>query len=226
MFGASPDEKAYFAPFAAFLACLALGAAVAHLFEGHAAWPLTAPRYWVDPLQTVVSGGLLAWGWRRYRLRFPTHPLLGVAAGVLVLGLWIAPRWLGAAPRLEGFEPGFFGSGAAYWPNLLVRFARLVIVVPLAEEIFWRGFLARYLVQPDFLSVPVGTFTRFSFLVTTIGFGLEHDLPDWPAAFVTGVLYNLVAWRSRSLSTCVLAHAVTNLLLGLYVLRTHEWGYW
>ncbi len=54
----------------------------------------------------------------------------------------------------------------------------------------------------------------------------EHSRPDWPAALVTGALLNLVAYRTRSLGACVLAHAVANLLLGLYVLRTGQWGFW
>ena len=50
-------------------------------------------------------------------------------------------------------------------------------------------------------------------------------MADWPAAILTGALYNLVAYRTRSLSSCVLAHAVTNALLGAYVLHTRQWGF-
>ena len=49
---------------------------------------------------------------------------------------------------------------------------------------------------------------------------------DWPAAALTGALYNFVAYRTRSLSACVLAHALTNALLGLWILRTGQWGFW
>ena len=48
----------------------------------------------------------------------------------------------------------------------------------------------------------------------------------WPAALVTGFLYNVVAVRTRSLPACVAAHAVTNALLGGYVMYTHQWGFW
>jgi CAAX prenyl protease-like protein len=65
-----------------------------------------------------------------------------------------------------------------------------------------------------------------SFGAVTIGFMLVHSTADWPAAAVTGALYNLVAYRTKSLSACVLAHAVTNLLLGLWIMATRQWGFW
>ena len=103
---------------------------------------------------------------------------------------------------------------------------RLVIIVPLVEEIFWRGFLLRWLIDSDFLKVPVGTFQWKSFGVVSLLFMLEHTPPDWPAALLTGALFNLVAIHTRSLSSCVLVHAVTNLGLGLYVLQTGKTGFW
>jgi len=53
-----------------------------------------------------------------------------------------------------------------------------------------------------------------------VAFALSHSRPDWIAAFVVGVLYNVVAYRSRSLALCILAHATTNLLLGLWIIQT------
>ena len=119
-----------------------------------------------------------------------------------------------------------FRSTAAYWSTVLLRFARLVVVVPLVEEIFWRGFLLRYFINEKFDTVPIGTFSWLSFAVVTSGFAFIHNRADWPAAVITGALYNLVAYRTRSLASCVLAHAVTNLLLGLWIMNTHQWGFW
>jgi CAAX prenyl protease-like protein len=148
--------------------------------------------------------------------------------GVLALLVWIAPQqWLGSPGRWDGFDPRFFGS--AGWPfalNLALRLLRLVVVVPLLEEIFWRGFLLRYLIDEDFTAVPIGSFSWMSFSVVTAGFCLEHSFADWPAALLTGALYNVVAYRTRSLSSCVLVHAVTNALLGAWVLQTGQWGFW
>jgi len=228
MFGADPKEKANLAPFLAFFVVLGLGTAAAHFGDGRAFWAFSQPRYWVFPLQTLVCSLFLFRGWPYYELRAPRRPLFTIGIGVLALLIWIAPQeWLGASRRMDGFNPDFFGANG--WPhavNLGLRLVRLVVVVPLLEEIFWRGFLLRYLINEDFSKVPMGAFSWRSFSIVTAGFCLEHSFPDWPAAILTGALYNLVAYRTKSLSSCVLVHAVTNALLGFYVLRTGQWGFW
>ena len=70
------------------------------------------------------------------------------------------------------------------------------------------------------------TFTWKSFLITSVAFCFEHQPADWPAALLTGALFNLVAYRTKSLAACVLTHAVTNLALAIYVLQTRQWGFW
>jgi CAAX prenyl protease-like protein len=228
MFGATPSEKAYLAPFLAFFGLLALGGAVAHFFDGYALWIVREPRYWVFPAQILVCGVLLARYWRSYEMQAPRGPWIAVGIGVLALLIWIAPQqWLGFPPRLDGFDPAFFGNdGWPYALNVSLRFIRLVVIVPLVEEIFWRGFLLRWLIREDFTKVPIGAFSWRSFGLVTAGFCLEHAPADWPAAILTGMLFNLVAYRTGSLSACVLAHAVTNALLGIYVLRTGQLGFW
>ena len=228
MFGATPHEKAYLAPFLGFLAVALLGEIVGRLFQGNSFWMAAEPRYWVPPLQTLFAGALLWRYWRSYSLRRPAGVGFATLIGAVALVLWIAPQeWLGAPARLDGFHPEFFGAdGWPYWLNVSARFVRLVIVVPLVEEIFWRGFLLRYLIDDDFMDVPIGAFSWKSFGIVTAGFCLEHSFADWPAAILTGALFNLVAYRTRSLSACVLTHAVTNLILGIYVMRSGQWGFW
>jgi len=51
-------------------------------------------------------------------------------------------------------------------------------------------------------------------------------MADWPAAVITGGLYNLVAYRTKSLFTCVVTHSLTNLLLGVWIMQTKQWGFW
>ena len=231
MFGSAPEEKAYFAPFAVFLGFLALNEFVGKIFDGVAgAWWASEPRFWVFPLQTLVCGWLLVRWWHCYEMKWPSLRALAIASGVgaLVLALWIAPQmWLGFPPRRDGFDPTYFGrSGWAFGVTVALRFLRLAVVVPLVEEIFWRGYLLRVFIAEPFTAVPVGAFSWRSFGIVTAGFCLEHQPADWPAAILAGALYNLVAYRTRSLSACVLAHAVTNLLLGLFVMRTGQWGFW
>jgi uncharacterized protein len=216
---------AYTLPMIVFLAALAVVSGLKKI--GGSFW-LDAPEYWVYPVQTFICGALLLWFWRSYEFNGVRQPLVAAAIGILVLVIWISPQaYLGFAARTEGFNPTIFADQpGAYWATVLLRFLRLVIVVPLVEEIFWRGFLLRYFVDEKFDAVPFGTFTWLSFAVVTGGFMLVHSTADWPAAAITGALYNWVAYRTRSLGACVLAHAVTNLLLGLWIMRTGQWGFW
>ncbi|MEA3208845.1 MAG: protease family protein [Chthoniobacter sp.] len=229
MYFAAPKEKAHLAPFAAFFAFLVLTGLLEKVFEGVAKpWWMAEPRFWIFPLQTLVCGWLLVRGWEQYDWRAPTRPVLATAVGIAVLSIWIAPQaWLGFPARRDGFDPTLLGpSGWVFQVTVALRFLRLAVVVPLLEEIFWRGFLLRYLIREPFSSVPFGTWSPLSFAVVTIGFCLEHQPADWPAAAIAGALYNFVAYRTGSLSACVLAHAVTNLGLGMFVMRTGQWGFW
>jgi CAAX prenyl protease-like protein len=189
---------------------------------------LATPEYWIYPAQTLLCGALVLWFWRDYELGVPRLAWVAVMIGVVVFAIWIAPQqFFGVAPRRSGFDPeGVGGGSAGYWATVLLRFLRLVVVVPLVEEIFWRGFLLRYLIDEKFTRVAVGAFSWVSFAVVTLCFGFAHSRADWIAALICGALYNLVAYRTRSLSSCVIAHAVTNGLLGLWVMQTRQWGFW
>jgi len=186
------------------------------------------PAYWTYPAQTVICGALLLWFWRDYELRAPRKIWFALLIGVVVFAIWIAPQqFLGFPPRLTGFDPEVFATQPGwYWTTVILRFLRLVVVVPLVEEIFWRGFLLRYLVNERFTTVGIGTFSWLSFVVVTFVFGLAHSPADWVAALICGALYNFVAYRTRSLASCVVAHALTNLLLGLWIMQTRQWGFW
>jgi CAAX prenyl protease-like protein len=99
-----------------------------------------------------------------------------------------------------------------------------VLVVPLMEELFWRSFAMRFMIRSDFKSVPLGKFSWFSFLIVAIAFGFEHH--QWLPGIVAGLVYAGVLYRSKNLFSPILSHAVTNLLLGIYVLSTAKWGFW
>ena len=216
---------AYILPMAVFIGLLGLLTPLKS--AGDAFW-LKSAEYWMFPVQTFICGALLIWYWRQYEFHGVRQVLLTLAIAVLVFVLWIAPwAFFGLPPRTDGFDPTTFAAQpAAYWSTVLLRFLRLVIVVPLVEEIFWRGFLLRYFINDKFDEVPFGTFSWLSFGIVTAGFTFVHSMPDWPAAAVTGVLYNFIAYRTKSLASCVLAHAITNLLLGIWIMNTKQWGFW
>lgn len=228
MFSKSSATTAYIAPFGLLVLLIGVSSALPSVFGERDPLILAWGKYSFFLIQTLLCGALLCVFWRRYELQRPRRLCFTLGIGILVLLIWIAPQvFFGAMPRREGFDPTVFGlNNRAILPVLAIRFVRLVVVVPLAEEIFWRGFLLRWLIREDFQSVPFGTFSRMSFAVVTVGFMLEHQPPDWPAAAAAGALYNLVAYRTKSLSSCVFAHAATNLLLGLFILQTRQWGFW
>jgi CAAX prenyl protease-like protein len=227
---------AYTAPMLAFIALLALNGWLKRI--DNQLW-LTLAEYWIYPTQAILCGALLIWFHREY----PPSRGYGAAGdflsrrgaifcaviAVVTFLIWISPQaFLGFAPRTAGFNPllVFNSQSPIYWLELIFRFARLVVVVPFIEEIFWRGFLLRFLINENFERVPIGAFSWLSFSIVTLGFALSHSPPDWPAAVVTGALYNGVAYRTKSLSSCILTHAVTNLLLGLWIVNTKQWGFW
>ena len=181
--------------------------------------------------RTVLTVALL-WVWRREyaddiapRLTL-SGCLIAVAAGIVVLVLWIAPE--NVLPQIgepSGFDPYSFGWPPAAVPLLIaVRLVGAAVVVPVMEELFWRSFLLRYTINPDFRSVPLGTFTLFSFAAVVVLFGLEHYRVI--QGMIAGIFYTWLVIRQKSLRGCILAHGVTNLGLGIYVLGTGEWGFW
>jgi CAAX prenyl protease-like protein len=191
----------------------------------------------VHTLKAALCAAAL-WAYRREYPRFATtgFGLAGLAgtAGVL---LWIALASLQTRfPALQQLIESVQGTRAAYNPFagderaslrmafLGVRVISLAIIVPIMEEIFWRGFLARFLIAENFRSVPPGVFTRFSFIAVTLAFASVHT--ELLAAIVWGALVNEVYRRTANLWACVVMHAVTNGLLGGYILATASWQLW
>jgi CAAX prenyl protease-like protein len=98
------------------------------------------------------------------------------------------------------------------------------IVVPPLEEVFYRSFLYRYIIKVDFQAVPVGAFHWMAFGVTSVFFGVSHY--EWLAGILCGFAYQgLVCWKKR-LGDAMTAHAITNLLLGIWVVWKGAWNFW
>jgi len=194
---------------------------------GAALW-LATPEFWIYPLQTLLCAAVLVLFRREYEFHRLRRPIFTIFVALLVFVIWIAPQqFFGFPPRALGFYPETFsGEPGLFWSTLVLRFIRLAIVVPFVEEIFWRGFLLRYLISEKFTVVPFGAFSWLSFAVVTVAFAFSHALPDWPAALLAGALYNGVAYRTKSLSSCILAHGLTNLVLGFWIVANKEWGFW
>ena len=105
---------------------------------------------------------------------------------------------------------------------LLIRFTGLAVIVPVIEEFFWRGFLMRFLVAERWWQVPFGTVNRVAIVAGTLGPTLMH-----PAELLAALVwFSMITWlmvRTRNIWNCVVAHAVTNFLLGVYVVISGHW---
>lgn len=207
-------------------------------------------RHWPDqlfyPIQTVACLGVLVFFWKHYEFQWSRKVWVGVLAGLIGIGFWILPTalydWLGMigkpdgffekltglAPRREGFDPGVFENPGAYWASLILRMVRAVVVVALVEEIFWRGFLMRFLLDMDgdYWKVPFGKPAKLSFVVVTLVFVLAHAPIDYAGAIVYGSLTYAVAVYTKSLLACVVMHGVANGAMGVYALYYGKLGLW
>lgn len=185
---------------------------------------------WLYPIKTIAVVGLLVYFWSWYEeLRQPVianlqEGLLAVGVGILVYGLWVRMDWDWAVQgELTGYNPFQVGEGMGAF-LAVIRILGAAAVVPIMEELFWRSFLIRWVINQDFEQVAIGTFTMGSFVATVVLFGLEHQL--WLAGMMAGVAYNALLYKTRRLWPCVVAHATTNLILGIHVLLTGEWQWW
>ena len=185
-------------------------------------------RYWFYLAKTLVGAGLLWAVWpvvteMRWRLSWEA-----VGVGVAVFGLWVGldawyPKLGGAGKSWNPFETFSYESGLA-WTFVVVRLLGSVLVVPPLEEVFYRSFVYRYLRKADFESVPLPAFHLLAFLVTSAVFGLTHR--EWLAGILCGFAYQgLVCWKGR-LGDAMTAHAITNLLLGVWVVAKGAWQFW
>jgi CAAX prenyl protease-like protein len=164
----------------------------------------------------------------------PSKPLLSILIGIAVFVIWVAPDVI--APNWHHFilfdnsmwRPTAttpLASRADPW-FLLPRVAISVVAVPILEELFWRGWLMRWIVDSrDFERVPLGTYAPDAFWLVALLFASEHG-PFWDVGLVAGIVYNWWMIRTRNVWDCIIAHAVTNGILAAYVIGAGQWQYW
>jgi uncharacterized protein len=147
--------------------------------------------------------------------------------GAGVFALWVAgEEWL-AYPHLGsrvGYNPFEHLSPAAAAAFVAVRLYGLVLLVPVFEELLWRSFLIRYVTTADFRSVPPWAYSATAFWIVAGAAAISH--PEWLTALVANALYLLWLRRSRSVFAVVVAHSVTNALLGAHILIAGYWHLW
>ena len=211
-------------PFARYIAALVVAPALREVL------PTGWDDRWLYAFQIVAVMLALAFFTRAYDELCP--PALGgraaleaIGVGAAVFALWIILDfpWATLGEPGAGFDPRRAG-GDIDWMLAAVRLFGAAAVVPIMEELFWRSFILRWIDKPDFLQLPAATISGRALVLSSILFGIEHN--QWLAGILAGLAYGGLYMRSGTLWSPILAHAVTNLLLGLWVLTTGAWYFW
>jgi len=190
-------------------------------------------------LKVILVTATLVFFWRSYLRQFPLSATwLSVGVGVVGIVVWVGLCSLGLEKQITDlwtksgtslrshFNP--FVQLPVAWQQvafLAVRFFGLVIMVPICEELLLRGFLMRYIESPDWWQVNLGRLSLRTMMVAPL-----YGLATHPAEAIAAVAwFGLVTWlvhRTGKFWDAVIAHAVTNLLLGLYVCIWAQWHFW
>ena len=241
--------RAHVVPFAVFMGFMLVLQLVCGLIEWKhpdAPWWRQDPAQFVYPIQALVTLGFLLHYRRSFTFDWSVKwSLIGIGFGVVGIGFWLLPtalydawglrgetdgllKWLGIAARRDGFDPGIFQDPFGYWASLILRFFRAAVVVALVEEIFWRGFLMRFVCdwEGDYWKQPFGRRHWLSYCIVTGLFVTAHAPVDYAGALVYGSLTYLLCVWSKSLGACVAMHATANFLMGIYIMQTGHYGLW
>jgi CAAX prenyl protease-like protein len=212
----------YVVPFAVFIALLV------------AADYLSFLGRWEYPFRVIVLLAVL-WYFARdvidLKLRFPIGTIL---MGIGVFVIWVAPdalfpgyreHWLFQNPITGKLQISISPELRQDTMVLAIRFFRAAVIVPIVEELFWRAWLMRWLINNEFWKVPLGAYSTQAFWIVAVLFASEHG-PYWEVGLIAGILYNWWMVRTKSLGDLIWAHAITNACLSAYVLVTNKWEYW
>ena len=200
-----------------------------------------AGRYWVY-LAKTLAGAAMLWAVRPFIAEMKWKiSWEAVAVGVGVCVMWIGLdtfypsldallKYAGLGgketkPALDWNPLQFFvGNAALAWFFIAVRLLGSALIVPPLEEVFFRSFLYRWIAKPDFENEPLGKFAWKPFLLTALIFGLEHQ--QWLAGILCGFAYQGLVIRKKRLGDAMTAHAITNFLLGVWVVWKGAWQFW
>ncbi len=182
---------------------------------------------WFYLAKTLVGAWLI---WEMYP--FVSEMRWNVSWEALLVGILICVVWV----ALDPIYPHFFksagmGNPLAIFGNspmarffIAVHILGMTFVVPPLEEVFYRSFCYRYLARQDFLSVPLNRFLPFPFFATAIVFGMAHA--EWLAGILCGMAYQWLVLRKNRLGDAMTAHAITNFLLGVWIVWRGAWNFW
>ncbi len=185
-------------------------------------------RYWIYALKTIL-GAWMIWAVRpaveEMKWKFSVEALL-VGVGVFV-------AWVG----LDSLYPKLSEAGKPWNPNvefgegspmamavIATRILGSSLIVPPIEEIFYRSFIYRYMVDQDFMKVGLSAKSWKALAITAGVFGFAHH--EWLAGILCGLAYQWLVLRKGRLGDAITAHAITNFLLGIWVVWKGAWNFW
>lgn len=183
---------------------------------------------WFYFAKTVVGA------WLVFEMRpFVSEMRWAISWEAVLVGVGIFAVWVGLNP----FYPHLTKNGTAWNPNgqfgqnsslalffILTRIVGSTFVVPPLEEVFYRSFLYRCIANQNFLSVPLNKFLPLPFFATAIVFGFSHN--EWLAGILCGAAFQWLVIRKNRLGDAMSAHAITNFLLGVWIVWRGAWNFW
>jgi exosortase E/protease (VPEID-CTERM system) len=184
------------------------------------------------PLRVAMGLLVLAWYRKDYVAGLRNH-LRGrsiaswhaVGIGVAVYVVWIGASALMGPYSSEAAPDELFELAtpiAAVW--VMARLIGSILVVPIVEELAFRGFLLRRIISSDFTKVPYGEWRWPAVLISSLAFAAVDQ--QWIGGLAAGFLYAYAQKRRGLLSDAIVAHAVTNALIAAQVLFAGHWSLW
>jgi exosortase E/protease (VPEID-CTERM system) len=173
-----------------------------------------------------LAAGVAALAYYRVRLvglnwRFSWR---GPLAGVLMFIIWVLAGRILLTPTampqsLSDLSPALRSGWIAS------RALTAIALVPIAEELAYRGYLLRRWISADFESVPFSAVRWPVLALTSAVFGVTHGAM-WVPGMAAGWLYGWLVCRTGRIGESVAAHATTNGLLAGLVLLSGQWQFW
>lgn len=179
---------------------------------------------WLYPLRIVAAVVVLGWFRKSYQRFYGRPSMDAIGIGVAVFFLWLALEPVnqdGGGPLKQGLSQ-MSTVVAVGW--LCARVLGSVIVIPVVEELAFRGYLVRRLTAAEFEKVPFTPLAISPVLVSSVAFGLLHG--RWLAGTLAGLAYAWALHQRGELSDPIAAHMTTNALIAIAVLGAGFWGLW
>jgi CAAX prenyl protease-like protein len=210
-------------PFALFIAALALRGALGGHVDTRSLYALQAGAAALALLVLWRHYGELRAG--RMAALFSLDALFSVAVGLVVFALWVALNepWMQLGEPAAGFVPEL-PDGSLHWGQIALRTAGAVLVVPVMEELFWRSFLMRWIDRREFLAWPARNTSMYALVASSAVFALAHT--QWLAGLIAGLVFGALYRRTGEIWHAIVAHAVANLALAVWVVHQRAWGFW